>query len=107
MSAAISRQDKAMMARAPGVGPKLAARLVLELKDKSPMPGPADFGGAIGGADPGSKLPKAAEDAVLALVGLGYARPQAATAVAKGFAALGADAATAALIRMGLKELAQ
>src|SRR5208337_593293 len=36
LSTAIARQDKAMMARAPGVGPKLAARLVLELKDKAP-----------------------------------------------------------------------
>ena len=107
LSAAIARQDKAMMARAPGVGPKLAARLVLELKDKSPAPSGADFGAAIGGADPASELPKAAEDAVLALVGLGYGRPQAAAAVAKGFAALGAEAQTAALIRLGLKELAQ
>ena len=96
-----------MMARAPGVGPKLAARLVLELKDKSPVPGVDELGRVIGGAEPGSKLPKAAEDAVLALVGLGYARPQAAAAVAKGFAALGAGAETAALIRLGLKELAQ
>ena len=107
LSAAIARQDKAMMARAPGVGPKLAARLVLELKDKSPAPGVDDLGGVIGAAEPGSKFPKAAEDAVLALVGLGYARLQAAAAVAKGFAALGAEAHTAALIRAGLKELAQ
>jgi holliday junction DNA helicase RuvA len=107
LSAAIAHQDKATMARAPGVGPKLAARLVLELKDKSPTPGSADFGAANGDAEPGAKLPRAAEDAVLALVGLGYARPQAAAAVAKGFAALGTEAQTAALIRAGLKELAQ
>ncbi len=107
LSAAIAHQDKAMMARAPGVGPKLAARLVLELKDKAPAFGVADLGGAISGAETSSKLPKAAEDAVLALVGLGYARPQAAAAVAKGFAALGADAQTSALIKLGLKELAQ
>jgi Holliday junction DNA helicase RuvA len=107
LSAAIARQDKAMMARAPGVGPKLAARLVLELKDKSPAPGVDELGRVIGATESGSKLPKAAEDAVLALVGLGYGRPQAAAAVAKGFAALGAEAATAALIRAGLKELAQ
>jgi Holliday junction DNA helicase RuvA len=105
LSAAIARQDRAMMARAPGVGPKLAARLVLELKDKAPASG--EFGGALAGASPDAKLPKAAEDAVLALVGLGYARPQAAAAVAKGFAALGAEAATSALIKAGLKELAQ
>jgi holliday junction DNA helicase RuvA len=107
LSAAIAHQDKAMMARAPGVGPKLAARLVLELKDKAPALGVADLGGRIAGAELGSKLPKAAEDAVLALVGLGYGRPQAAAAVAKGFAALGPEAQTATLIRLGLKELAQ
>jgi len=107
LSSAIARQDKAMMARAPGVGPKLAARLVLELKDKAPAFGVADLGGDIAGAQVGSKMPKAASDAVLALVGLGYARPQAEMAVAKGLGALGPEAATAALIRAGLKELAQ
>ena len=49
LSAAVARQDKAMMARAPGVGPKLAARLVLELKDKAPALGVADFGHARSG----------------------------------------------------------
>jgi Holliday junction DNA helicase RuvA len=107
LSMAIAKQDKAMMARAPGVGPKLAARLVLELKDKTPSPGVADFADATIASELGSNLPKAAEDAVLALTGLGYARPQAAAAVAKGVTALGADAQTAALIRAGLKELAQ
>ena len=107
LSAAIANQDKAMMARAPGVGPKLAARLVLELKDKAPAFGVADLGGAIADGEAASKLPKAAQDAVLALVGLGYARPQASLAVAKGVATLGAEAQTAALIRAGLKELAQ
>ena len=107
LSTAIANQDKAMMARAPGVGPKLAARLVLELKDKAPAFGVADLGGAIADGEPSSKLPKAAQDAVLALVGLGYARPQASLAVAKGVASLGADVQTAALIRAGLKELAQ
>ncbi|HEY1942543.1 MAG TPA: Holliday junction branch migration protein RuvA [Roseiarcus sp.] len=108
LSAAIAHQDKTMMARAPGVGPKLAARLVLELKDKAPAFGVADLGGAIANVEGGaSKLPKAAEDAVLALVGLGYGRPQASAAVAKGVAALGGEAQTAALIRAGLKELAQ
>ena len=102
LSAAIARQDKATMARAPGVGPKLAARLVLELKDKTPAGSPADIGLPETGA-----LPKVAEDAVLALTGLGYARPQAAAAVAKAQGQLGPEAATAALIRAGLKALAQ
>ena len=87
--------------------PKLAARLVLELKDKAPAYGVADLGGTIAETEPGSKLPKEAQDAVLALVSLGYARPQASLAVAKGVAALGVEAQTAALIRLGLKELAQ
>ena len=56
LSAAISRQDKAMMARAPGVGPKLAARLVLELKDKAPAFAAADFAGAEAGLERASKL---------------------------------------------------
>ena len=105
LATAIQHQDKAMLSRAPGVGPKLAARLVTELKDKTPAYGVIDLGGAI--AETSDKLPKAAEDAVLALVGLGYARPQALAAVAKGFASLGPEAQTAALIRLGLKELAQ
>ena len=107
LAQAIALQDKAMVARAPGVGPKLAARIVLELKEKAPALGVADLGGAIAAADQAAKLPKAAEDAVLALVGLGYARPQAALAVARGIGALGAEAQTPALIRLGLKELAQ
>ena len=107
LAAAIAHQDKAAMARAPGVGPKLAARIVHELKDKAPALGVADLGGAIAETEPGAKLPKDAHDAVLALVSLGYARPQASLAVVKGVAALGAEASTAALIKAGLKELAQ
>ncbi|MGD1015531.1 MAG: Holliday junction branch migration protein RuvA [Roseiarcus sp.] len=103
LSAAIAHQDKATMARAPGVGPKLAQRLVMELRDKAPP-----FAGAeLAAGEPGAKFPKAAEDAALALVGLGYARAQASLAVAKGLAALGPEAQTAALIKAGLKELAQ
>jgi Holliday junction DNA helicase RuvA len=107
LSAAIARQDKAMMARAPGVGPKLAARLVLELKDKAPAYAVADFVHADGGLERAPKLAKAAEDAVLALVGLGYGQPQAGAAVARISAQLGPEASTATLIRAGLKELAQ
>src|SRR5580704_11982203 len=56
LSTAVARQDKAMMARAPGVGPKLAARLVLELKDKAPAFAVADFGHAEAGPAPAPKL---------------------------------------------------
>ena len=107
LSGAIARQDRGMMARAPGVGPKLAARLVMELKDKAPALGAAGVERADAEAENAGKLPKAAEDAVLALIGLGYARPQAAAAVARCSARLGGDAETAALIRAGLRELAQ
>ncbi len=107
LSTAVTRQDKAMMARAPGVGPKLAARLVLELKDKAPAFALADFVHSEAGLERTPKLAKAAEDAVLALVGLGYAQAQAAAAVARITAQLGPAAETAALIRAGLKELAQ
>ena len=107
LASAIARQDKAMVAQTPGVGPKLALRIVTELKDKAPALGVADLGGDLGAAEHAGRLPKAGADAVLALVGLGYGRPQAAAAVAKGVAALGPEAQTSALIRAGLKELAQ
>ena len=107
LSSAIAKQDKAAMARAPGVGPKLAARLVLELKDKAPALSLNDLGGAIADEGSDAKLPKPARDAVLALVGLGYGRAQAAAVVANAVASLGAEAQTAALIRAGLKALAQ
>src|SRR5208283_3641978 len=64
LSTAIARQDKAMMARAPGVGPKLAARLVLELKDKAPAVGSAEFIGSGAGAEGAPSLSRAAEDAI-------------------------------------------
>jgi len=107
LSNAIARQDKAMMARAPGVGPKLAARLVLELKERAPVLGAVGDGWAAPASERGSGLPKPAEDAILALVSLGYAQPQAANVIAKASADLGAEAETATLVRAGLKALAQ
>ena len=59
----------------------------------------------IPGHDPAAPLPRNVEDAASALVNLGYGRPQAASAVTAAAAALGAEAATAALIRHGLKTL--
>lgn len=105
LALALARGDKAAVARAPGVGPKLAARIVAELKDKGPaLAVPDGLGGIADTAVPG--FGGAAEDAVTALVNLGYGRPQAAAAVAGAVASLGAEAATAALIRHGLKALA-
>jgi Holliday junction DNA helicase RuvA len=107
LSSAIARQDKATMARAPGVGPKLAARLVLELKDKAPGVGAASPGEAHTALEQDDILPKPAKDAILALVGLGYAQAQAAAVIAKASGELGNEAQTATLIRAGLKALAQ
>lgn len=105
LAAAIARQDKVSVARAPGVGPKLAARITAELKDKGPTMPVADL--AVASVTLPADAPSAVQDAVSALVNLGYGRPQAAAAVAAAHAALGDTAAAGALIRRGLKELAQ
>jgi len=108
LTSAIALQDKAAVARAPGVGPKLAARIVAELKDKAGAFGDVESGAiALAGADDAVASPSAAREAISALVNLGYGRPQAATAIAASLKALGDSAETAALIRRGLKELAQ
>jgi holliday junction DNA helicase RuvA len=106
LASAIGCQDKAAIARAPGVGPKLAARIVAELKDKAIVPGASGAAIAqLAGLDGGK--PAAAQDALSALVNLGYGRSQAAAAVAASLAALGEDAPAAELILRGLKELAR
>jgi len=90
LAAAIALQDKATIARASGVGPKLAARIVAELKDKAPVAGAAEASLLRGpGFDDGKAAPAAVNDAISALVNLGYGRPQAAAAVAASVAALG------------------
>ncbi|WP_036255188.1 Holliday junction branch migration protein RuvA [Methylocapsa acidiphila] len=107
LAAAIAFQDKAAIARASGVGPKLAARIVAELKDKAPAAGGAEVHLQAAEGASGQAAPTAVTDAISALVTLGYGRPQAAAAVAASVAALGEGAATAELIRRGLKELSQ
>lgn len=107
LGTAIGTQDKAAVARAPGVGPKLAARIVAELKDKAPALAAVDpVVAKLAGADEARGAPKPVQDAISALVNLGYGRPQAAAAVAASVKALGESAETSALIRRGLKELA-
>ena len=105
---AIAMKDKAAIARTSGVGPKLAERICVELKDKAPAFGSIDPAVAklAGEADEG-RVKGPLKDAMSALVNLGYGQPQAAAAVAAASKALGEDAAVSALIRQGLKELAK
>ncbi|MHB1304465.1 MAG: Holliday junction branch migration protein RuvA [Acidiphilium sp.] len=102
LAAAIAGADRAAITSAPGVGPKLAARLIAELRERiAAMPtGP--------GIVPVAAAPAgAAADALSALVNLGYRRGEAEAALAATIAALGADAALDALIRDGLRRLAR
>jgi len=106
---AVALQDKAMVARAPGVGPKVAARIVAELKDKAPAFATAgDIDGFALKRDLGDGVAAGAvSDAVSALVNLGYARDQAAGAIASAVREAGEDAESARLIRLGLKALSR
>ena len=106
LAQAIALQDKAAVARAPGVGPKLAARITAELKDKAPAFGAVDPVAARLAGDEPRGASKPVLDAISALVNLGYGRPQAAAAVAASLKALGETADASALIRRGLKEMA-
>jgi Holliday junction DNA helicase RuvA len=108
LATAIAMRDKAMVARTPGVGPKVAERIVTELKDKAPAY--ADVDPAVvrlTGAVEDRRAPQPVADAVSALINLGYGQPQAAAAVAAASRSAGEGADTARLIRLGLRELAK
>ncbi len=106
IGAAIARQDKTALARTPGVGPRLAARLVSELKDKAPASSvPSHLLGAT--LEPTGPEAVAVQDAIAALIGLDYSRQQAAGAVAVARAELGETAEAPALIRRSLKQLSR
>src|SRR5688572_4761022 len=103
---AIAIRDKAMVARAPGVGPKVAERIVTELKDKAPAFANVDPAVIrLSGAVEENRAPQPVADAVSALVNLGYGHPQAAAAIAAATRSAGEGADAARLIRLGLKEL--
>ena len=102
---AVAMGDKAMIARANGVGPKLVQRIVNELKDKigaTPAGGPIDAGGV-------AMLPTGsfAADALSALQNLGFKPHEASTAVASAEAELGDDASLDALVRLALRKAAK
>lgn len=105
---AIALQDKAMVARAPGIGPKVAQRIVTELKNKAPALGGIDAPDMGLKQEIGEGVASApVADAVSALCNLGYSRDQAAGAVGAAVRDAGEDADSAKLIRLGLKELAK
>ena len=101
---AIAAQDKAALTRASGVGPKLAARILAELKDKAGTVALGPVAQIAGSAGPAG-LEAPAEDALSALVNLGYGRSEALGAVVEASRKLGDKAPLASLIKEGLKEL--
>jgi Holliday junction DNA helicase RuvA len=97
---AIASGDNAMVARSQGVGPKLAQRIVNELKDKA--------GGVVLGGGAAVAAPQGlGADAVSALMNLGFRPAEASVAVAKAEAELGAEAGLDALVRSALKKVAR
>jgi holliday junction DNA helicase RuvA len=108
LASAIAMRDKAAISRAPGVGPKVAERIVTELKDKAPEFASIDPAVIqLSGALDEKRAPRPVTDAVSALINLGYGQPQAAAAIAAAARNVGNAADTATLIRQGLKELAK
>jgi Holliday junction DNA helicase RuvA len=98
VSRAVASGDKAMVARASGVGPKLALRIVTELKDKA---GPAL---GVAGGGPAAPAGSLAADAASALGNLGFRPIEAAAAVEKAEAELGPGATLDALVRLALRK---
>jgi Holliday junction DNA helicase RuvA len=99
---AMAAQDKTALTRASGVGPKLAGRIVIELKDKV---GAMALGPLAGLKESGDGAPGAADEAVSALVNLGYSRSDAFRTISQANHNLGGAAPLDELIKAGLKEL--
>jgi Holliday junction DNA helicase RuvA len=99
---AIASGDRASLTRAPGVGARLAVRLLTELRDKA---GAMPSGSGFAMSPPIAH--GVAEDAISALTNLGYRRPEVQPLVARAIERLGAAAPLDAVIRDSLKELAQ
>ena len=110
---AIALQNSATIEQTPGIGKKLAQRIVMELKDKAPalsvagLNVPAGKAGAAGATTAAAPANIAAAEAISALTNLGYQPMQASAAVAVAMKELGPDADTAKLIRRGLRELSK
>jgi Holliday junction DNA helicase RuvA len=100
---AVMAGDRAALTQAPGVGPKLAARIANELKDKVDAMAPEAFA-VVGGGE--GAAPGAAADAISALANLGYRRTEALGAVSHATTDIGPDAGVEALVRAALARLA-
>ncbi len=99
LALAIAARDKAALTRVSGVGPKLAERMLTELKDKAPVGAvPVSVPGAVGESQSNA-------DAVSALVNLGYGQSEAFGVVSDAARRLGDEATLESLIQAGLKEL--
>ena len=105
LAAAVVRDDKAAVARASGVGPKLAQRIVTELKGKPLTSGLSLGAESPGGAPPPSPVVRATGEAVAALIGLGIPEPSARRAVETAEQRLGDDPPLSALIKAALQEV--
>lgn len=106
LTQAIAAQDKAMVARAPGVGPKVAQRIVQELKDKIPEAQFIAASSATAGHSGAAAGSKVLEEALSALTNLGYQRSQANAALMAARGKLGDEAESIeALIKQALKEM--
>jgi Holliday junction DNA helicase RuvA len=108
LATAVAMRDKATIARSPGVGQRVAERIVTELKDKAPAFAAVDPAiSMLSGAIDEQRAPLPVAEAVSALVNLGYGQPQAVAAIAAVATSAGEGADTANLIRLGLKELSK
>jgi Holliday junction DNA helicase RuvA len=102
LAAAVAREDKALVGRAQGVGPKLAQRIITELTGKPISDGPTL---GVAAAPLAPARPSTSGEAVAALMGLGVAEAAGRRAVEQALSQLGQDADIAAVIKAALKEL--
>ncbi len=108
IASAIALQDRATLQRVPGIGKKVAERIVAELRDAAPKYATVDPAAIRLQTDLAEhRAPRAIADAVSALTNLGYPQVHAAAAVAAAARAAGEAATAEQLIRAGLRELAQ
>lgn len=102
---AIALQDKSLLAKTPGVGPKAAERIVLELKNKLPKSPSDQVEFSVLEDLGGAKALAPVAEAISGLVNLGYSRDHAAAAIAAVIKEAGESVDTTKLIRLGLRYL--